>query len=185
MQIITTLAIALLALVPSTVVASASSPPPLGLNRRAPTPSPPALTYLFSVTLNIGNATKPIPIPGGVRIGEHPLTLFLFFYPVEPLLSGTITGPAVNGTIEGGLAYPPVLYNQTLQVPQINIYGTTSDGYPFFASEMGVGSPSDQITRLQLDIAGPYLYLSKAFIIGDVVASADRTVVKVTGFQIG
>ena len=70
------------------------------------------------------------------------------FNAVEPLLSGTITGPAVNGTITGGLAYPPVLYNQTLQVPNINIYGTTSDGYPFFATELGVGTPSEQITRL-------------------------------------
>ena len=54
----------------------------------------------------------------------------------------------MNGTITGGLAYPPVLYNQTLQLPNINIYGTTSDGYPFFATELGVGTPADQITRL-------------------------------------
>jgi hypothetical protein len=36
--------------------------------------------------LHLAPATKPIPIPGGVRVPE-------------PILNGTVSGPAINGTI--------------------------------------------------------------------------------------
>ena len=32
--------------------------------------APPNLTYLFNTTVSIGQLSKPIPVPGGVQIGQ-------------------------------------------------------------------------------------------------------------------
>lgn len=74
---------------------------------------------------------------------------------VEPLVGGNITGPAVNATVTGGIAYPPVYNNGTLEVPQILVWGTTTDGYPFFVQEMGIGSITQQVTRLVSNDTSP------------------------------
>lgn len=92
-------------------------------------------TYLFTAHLSLGAAAKPIPIPGGVRIIEH-------------ILNGTVTGPAINATIDSSLATPSVTSNGTIQVPVINVVGTTDDGFPFYIYEVGIGSPSAQVTRI-------------------------------------
>ena len=67
---------------------------------------------------------------------------------VEPTLGGNLTGPMINGTITGGLAYPTLYNNSTIEVAQILVYGVTSDGYPFLVQEAGIGSTSSQITRI-------------------------------------
>lgn len=98
--------------------------------------------YLFTATINVGVPLPSIPVPGGVLVDKAFYTLAVsssHFVPpplclhpqacqanpvllVEPLTNGTITGPAINPTISGGIAYPTVVYNGTLQVPLLNIH---------------------------------------------------------------
>lgn len=104
---------------------TAQAAPPLAFNYE----------YIFTAHLNLGAPSKPIPVPGGVRI-------------VEPIINGTVTGPAINATLGYSLATPAVINNQTTQVPVINAVGTTDDGQPLYIYEEGIGSPSLQITRI-------------------------------------
>jgi hypothetical protein len=91
-------------------------------------------TKLFTATLNLGKPSSYIPIPGGVLVNE-------------PILSGRVVGPTINGTITGGFAHPPI-YNGTLQVPVIDLYGTSDDGMDFYVHETGIGSNAAQVTRI-------------------------------------
>ena len=61
---------------------------------------------------------------------------------------GTIAGPALNGTITGGTAFPEILNNQTLDIARLNIYGNTTDGVSFFGQGLGIGTARDQIARI-------------------------------------
>lgn len=94
--------------------------------------------YIFTAHLNLGKADEPIPIPGGVRV-------------VEPILNGTVSGPAINATLGYSLATPTIVNNGTTQLPVINAVGATDDGQPLYLYELGIGSPSAQITRIVSD----------------------------------
>jgi len=98
-------------------------------------------TYLFTATLHIGKPSNYIAIEGGVLVNE-------------PIVSGTITGPAVNGTIQGGFAHPAV-YNSTLQVPGIDLYGVTNDNSSFYIHEAGIGLTYEQVTRIVRTLLPP------------------------------
>jgi hypothetical protein len=91
-------------------------------------------TKLFTATLKLGAPSNFIPIPGGVLINE-------------PILSGKVAGPAINGTIKGGFAHPPI-YKGTLQVPIIDLYRASDDGMDFYIHETGIGSNVAQVTRI-------------------------------------
>ena len=67
---------------------------------------------------------------------------------VSPVVGGQLTGSTLNATIFGGVAYPASYKNQTLQVPEIRIFGNTSDEVPFFVQEAGTGTPTTQMTRI-------------------------------------
>ncbi len=157
-------------------------------------------TYVFSVAIALGQppstlTQKPITIPGGVVVPE-------------PILNGTVSGPAFNGTILSGLATPAIYENQTLQVATIDLYGVSSDGYPFRIHETGVGSISAQITRIvsifpccvaalcnrilislpdqEIEIGGgdKYKKLRDGFVMATVNAAADRKSVSVMGYLV-
>lgn len=98
-------------------------------------PLPFNLTYLFTVHLSLGKPLPPIAIPDGVVV-------------TEPIINGTVTGPALNATILGGVATPSVYSNGTIQVPVIQAWGLTSDGVSFLINEAGTGMPKGQITRI-------------------------------------
>lgn len=66
---------------------------------------------------------------------------------VTPIIGGTLTG-VINATIEGGVAYPQVVGNGTVSVPQIILYGTTADNSSFLIQEAGVGGVAHQNTRI-------------------------------------
>lgn len=121
MQLRSFFSLAVLALTPSVIAQTPANP----FN----------MTYIFTAHLNLGAASNPINVTGGVRV-------------IEPILNGTVTGPILNGTINYSLATPTIINNSTIQVPTINVVGTTSDGYPFYIYETGIGSPSTQITRI-------------------------------------
>ena len=57
---------------------------------------------------------------------------------VEPIISGTFTGPLLNATVSGGLAYPTILENGTRQDPFITIYGITASNSTFLAQISGM-----------------------------------------------
>ncbi|MDI1492965.1 MAG: hypothetical protein OHK93_004749 [Ramalina farinacea] len=146
--------------------------------REAPSKTP-QLTYLFTVTVNVGTVLlPPIVIPGGTRL-------------IEPLTSGSISGPYLNATVKGGLAYPTIVDNGAVQVPEIVIYGTTipnngtmaSDkGENYFAIVEGVGGTMEQESALRLEIGGGYAGLNRTFIVADIKRNADGSVVSVDGF---
>lgn len=97
--------------------------------------SPFHLQPIFAANLVLGKPYPAIPIAGGVLINE-------------PITGGTVSGSAINGTIHGGFAHPPVYDNGTLQVPVIDVYGVSDDGESFYLHETGVGSAAAQVTRI-------------------------------------
>ena len=66
---------------------------------------------------------------------------------VEPFIGGNITGPTLNAVIQGGLAFPTLEENGTVQNVNIALYGVTTDGYSFYASGTGVGSSGNQFAE--------------------------------------
>lgn len=151
------------------------------ISRTAPNKTP-TLTYLFTVTVNVGTVLlPPIIIPGGTRL-------------VEPLTSGTISGPFLNATVKGGLAYPTIVDGGKVQVPEIVIYGTTisstgtngtmAKGENYFAIVDGIGGTQEQESSLRLEIGGAYAGLNSTFIVADIQRNADGSVVTVDGFGV-
>lgn len=120
---------------------------PLALASSLPANLPFNLTYLFTAELALGPPNAPITIPGGVRIAEA-------------IVNGTVSGPALNGTIIGGLAVPAVYENQTVQAPIIEAYGASKDGVTFRLHEEGIGSPQAQVTRI---VSGRYTNMPRVF----------------------
>lgn len=59
-----------------------------------------------------------------------------------------MTGQALNATVDGGLAYPTVVKNGSIEIPQIYLYGKTSDNTSYFAEIVGIGSTKGQLARL-------------------------------------
>ncbi|KAL9112052.1 MAG: hypothetical protein Q9227_003672 [Pyrenula ochraceoflavens] len=100
--------------------------------------APPTLSPLFNITVTIGKTPPPAPISTG---GEQL---------IEPLSAGSISGPALNGNIAPGLAYPSVDAKQTVQFPQLVLYGTTKDNssISWLADVSGVGPPNAQWARI-------------------------------------
>ncbi|KAK7047378.1 hypothetical protein VNI00_006609 [Paramarasmius palmivorus] len=102
----------------------------------------------------------------------------------EPFLNGTVTGPALNGTIRGGVAYPEI-YNATgVEFSTANVWGTTSDGTSFAVQESGVGTTTRQISRLTVNIGGNYSKLATTFILGDVVGNVTDGTVLIKAYAI-
>ena len=66
----------------------------------------------------------------------------------EPITNGTVSGPATNTTITGDIATPSIYNNGFMQAPVIQAWGLTSDGFGFVISELGIGSPNGQVTRI-------------------------------------
>jgi hypothetical protein len=96
---------------------------------------PLSFTPVFTANLALGKSSNPIPVPWGILINE-------------PITGGTVSGPAINRTIESGFAHPPIYENGTLQVAIIDAYGTTDDGQVFYIHEEGVGTNPEQVTRI-------------------------------------
>jgi hypothetical protein len=99
-------------------------------------------TPAFDATILLGQRTRPINVTGGILVNE-------------PIIGGSVTGPAINGTILGGFAHPSVYSDNTIQVPMIDIYGATEDGQSFYLHEEGIGKPTAQVTRIVSDSTKP------------------------------
>lgn len=149
-----------------------ASPYPSGIPVTVTHPLPFHFQPIFTVNLILGKPYQPIKIPGGVLINE-------------PIAGGTVSGSAINGTILGGFAHPPVYNNGTLQVPVIDVYGVSDDGESFYIHETGIGTQAAQVTRIELTIGGAkYKSLREGYILASVNANANRTAVAVQGFLV-
>jgi hypothetical protein len=141
--------------------------------------STPTPTYLFTAELYVGHVLNPIPLLEGGSVT------------IEPLVNGTVNGPALNGTIYSGFAAATVASNNTVtgnnvsvQIPSIYVYGETSDGLPFYVQETGVGPIAGQNTRLQIAVGGKHSSLQTTFIVAQPSINMARTKVTVPCFSI-
>lgn len=67
---------------------------------------------------------------------------------MEPITGGSIFGSALNATVKGGVAYPSIFDNGTLQDAFITTYGTTVDGAAFLVQVTGIGKPTEQFSSI-------------------------------------
>ena len=67
---------------------------------------------------------------------------------VYPLVSGNITGPALNGTILHGAATPEVTDDGVYAFSYRRYYGNTTDGEDFWIEQKGVGHYTREQTWL-------------------------------------
>ncbi|KAK5089452.1 hypothetical protein LTR70_005965 [Exophiala xenobiotica] len=129
-------------------------------------------THIFNASLSLGKPSSSIPVPGGVLVNE-------------PITNGTVAGSAINGTILGGFAHPPIYNDGTLQAPIIEVYGVTKDNESFYIHETGIGSNEAQVTRIEINVGGTkYQSLVDDFILASVNANTDRSKVNVQGFLV-
>jgi hypothetical protein len=125
----------------------------------------------------VGRPLDPIPLlQGGNRI-------------IEPLVSGTVTGPYFNGTVLAGFAAPITALLRTVgsvtpvQIPEIYLYGTTTpDGLPFYIQETGIGPILGQNTRVMLEVGGKYAALQTMHILAQPIINEARNVVTVEAY---
>ncbi|TRX92182.1 hypothetical protein FHL15_007049 [Xylaria flabelliformis] len=138
----------------------------------------PMPTYLFSATVTLDKPLGPIPrLQGGNRL-------------VEPIIKGTIYGPAFNATIDGGLAAPIMISSEEVTGNKalyafIYVYGHASDGSPFYFEEAGMGTPQVQNTRVCLEVGGKYAELQSTYILAQPMVTDDsRTSATVECFSL-
>ncbi|KAL6718573.1 hypothetical protein ACLMJK_004665 [Lecanora helva] len=136
-----------------------------------PSAPPSTSNVLFSANVGLGKALPPVPIPGGQRV-------------VEPITGGIVNGSLINATIAGGLAYPRLLSNGTIEDAEIIIYGQTVDNSSYFVTIAGIGIVMGQIARVNFEIGGKYAALADELFVATVVPSKDRTTVKVDGYEL-
>ncbi|KAJ9607398.1 hypothetical protein H2200_008471 [Cladophialophora chaetospira] len=144
------------------------------------------INYAFTARLTLGPPPasalrNPIPLAGGSGTANGILL-------PSPILTGTVTGPALNATITSGFAIPAV-YNTTagtIQIPATNAYGVTDDGVELYIVQSGVGPQLGQTTRIQMSIGGgaKYARLRDGFILTALTPDADHIHITVTAYLI-
>ena len=67
---------------------------------------------------------------------------------MDPIINGTVHGPALNGTVMTGVGYPVAYNNGSLMVNYIDAPGMSDDGVAFFIHEVGIGPLQKQISRI-------------------------------------
>ena len=134
------------------------TPSPTGLGPTSSAVAKPGLSKLFTGSLQLEKALKPIAIPGGARLGKTISPTFEFkgmkvlikdgdtVEPVAP--NGTISGSGFTWTVTGGTAFPVFYEGMKIERPDIIVYGNTDKNGSFFATLQGVGSPVDQYVRI-------------------------------------
>ncbi|KAK8127321.1 hypothetical protein PG984_008429 [Apiospora sp. TS-2023a] len=136
------------------------------------TPTP---NHIFSASVNLGTPLGPIPLlEGGQRV-------------VEPITGGTITGPAFQATIEGGLAAPIIVSNQDgtkTQLAFIYAYGHAEDGSPFYLEESGIGAGPTQTTRITLNVGGKFEALQRMYILAQPKVNEEKTLALVECYSV-
>lgn len=130
----------------------------------------PTPQYLCTMTLALGGEVGPIPLLQGSQRR------------IEIITGGTISGPGFAGTIAGGFAAPIVIAASaanapSTQVPIAYVYGTASDGAPFYIEQSGVGTSAVQNARLDIQVGGKFAALQRAYVLAEPTINAARDAV--------
>ncbi|ROV88548.1 hypothetical protein VMCG_10381 [Cytospora schulzeri] len=141
----------------------------------SPTAKGPTPQYLCTMTLNLGGEVGPIPLIQGNQRR------------IEIITSGTITGSGFSGKVQGGHAAPIIIAADAstgeaadalpTQIPIAYVYGTASDGSPFYIEQSGVGTSAVQNARLDIQVGGKYENLQRTYVIAEPTVNAARTAV--------
>ncbi|KAL9096644.1 MAG: hypothetical protein Q9165_001131 [Trypethelium subeluteriae] len=122
----------------STPISSSAAPSHLPSS-----PSPPfTFTPAFTASIYLGARSRPINLPNAGAIITEVVT------------NGTVSGPLINATIQGGFAHPTIFVDQsekgnvTVQAPVIDIYGVTGDGEDWYLRAEGSGATTGQVARI-------------------------------------
>ncbi|CAD6582920.1 MAG: hypothetical protein CYPHOPRED_002192 [Cyphobasidiales sp. Tagirdzhanova-0007] len=130
-----------------------------GASILAPRDGPaPVVTEIATFKTSVTSFSKQIPIPGGYRL-------------VGAINPGTISGK-ISGTIQGGTSAPSFVNNATQIIADIEIYGITDDGYPFFIAETGTGlnGANPFYNHEMIQIGGEYAYLASTSLLDALVS---------------
>lgn len=131
----------------------------------------PGLSLAFSGSVNVARRYPTVRIPGGVRV-------------IEPISSGSFSGPLLNATIDGGLAFPTILANGTRQDAFITIYGTTSHNSTLLVQVSGTGNSSSQFADAIVEVNGPEAELMGEFLLTTIHPSEDGSKVAVGVYSV-
>ncbi|EEB92642.1 hypothetical protein MPER_08818 [Moniliophthora perniciosa FA553] len=134
---------------------------------------------------------------GSTKLGMHVAFHSKWWYlsgillAVAPIVSGTVTGSAVNGTVRGGIAYAyadddddGAIVSNTTTWSYATVWGTTSDGTPFVVQESGEGTNTRHIAKLDVDIGGNYTRLANTFILAEVLLNATNVNANTTAISV-
>ncbi|GAB3255176.1 DUF3237 domain-containing protein [Arthrobacter pigmenti] len=100
------------------------------------TPTPPQLTFLASITVDVGAPVEVGPAPGGYRR-------------IIPIVGGTVEGPELRGKVLPAGADFQTLRTDTLTELQAEYAIETDDGERIYISNFGLRSgPAEDIARL-------------------------------------
>ena len=127
---------------------------------------------------------------------------------VSNINNGSFSGPALSGTVLGGVSVFDIINNGSVLVNKVRNYGITLDGVPFFIDEDGTGSQADDFTRLvciqhpaklcllqlgrpvidksvqTISIGGKYAYLANQLVIASAKLSSDKKIVTSTAYLV-
>lgn len=70
---------------------------------------------------------------------------------VARVISGTIKGKALTGSILGGVTVIDIINSGQTLVNNVRSFGSTTDGTTFLIEESGIGSVADNFARLVRD----------------------------------
>lgn len=100
-----------------------------------PSNNPFTLEPAFTITLQLGQFPPQIQPPNSNGT-----------FGLQPVLSGTVAGPLLNGTIIRGLGHASRF--TTYYLDDDESYGTTDDGFSFYFHQSGVGNGIGKVDRL-------------------------------------
>ncbi|KAF2236795.1 hypothetical protein EV356DRAFT_565264 [Viridothelium virens] len=157
----------------STPISSRAAP-----SHPPPSPSPPfTSTPAFTASLYLDARSNPVHLPNAGSLITEVIT------------NGTVSGPLINATIQGGFAHPTIFVDQsekgnvTVQAPVIDMYGKTEDGEDWYLHAEGSGATTGQVARIVFDVSGKkYAPLRDGFILAKITPNKQVTEVVVEGF---
>jgi hypothetical protein len=74
--------------------------------------------------------------------------------------------------------------NAPVQMPEIYVYGITSEGLSFYIQESGIGTIPEQNTRIIFEVGERYKALQSMYILAQPTINEARIVVAVEGFSV-
>ncbi|CAL8578562.1 hypothetical protein XPA_004329 [Xanthoria parietina] len=172
MSLIRILVACLLAFSAAAIPANSSEPEDSArVSASNPASSTPRLVRIFTAQTQIGDFLAPIPIAGGQRL-------------VARVISGTIKGKALTGSILGGVTVIDIINSGQTLVNNVRSFGSTTDGTTFLIEESGIGSVADNFARLILSIGGSQANLANEFLFTEATLAPDRRSVMTTAYRV-